>query len=268
MAAAKDSKTSATMSPNISGDEGNCPKCGCSLRVFGAEYRDENGALRYEPCPDCFPEEHEREKSRYTQIARQKRIERLLGESCLSPRFVSRTFENFDASGSADKKRILDECRRFAQEFPDRQRKGTWLAFMGPCGTGKGHLAAAVVREVIERHGATALFVKYHDLVRRIKHSWGPDAAESEERILKAVREVDLLVLDEIGVQFDTNAERLILYAVLDHRYEFLKPTILTTNLNLEQLERVAGERVVDRLHDQESGNKVFVFNWKSHRRK
>lgn len=139
---------------------------------------------------------------------------------------------------------------------------------MGPCGTGKGHLAAAIIKEVIRRHGATALFVKYHDLVRKIKHSWSKNSEQSEEQILKAVREVDLLVLDEIGVQFDTNAERLILYAILDHRYEYLKPTILTTNLNMKQLEKVAGERIVDRLHDQESENKIFIFNWKSYRRK
>lgn len=139
MTTKKDSKTKTITkeSQNTYENNGNCLKCGCQLITFSPEYRNEDGTIRFVPCSDCFPEEYEREKRRYIQIVRQKRIEKRFGESCLSPRFLVKTFENFDASDSNDKKLILGKCRKFAEDFPEKQKKAHGLPLWGLAVQGK-----------------------------------------------------------------------------------------------------------------------------------
>lgn len=85
----------------------------------------------------------------------------------------------------------------------------------------------------------------------------------------------DLLILDEVGVQFGSDTERLLLFDILNERYERRRPTILMSNLALDDAEeggRVVpgiksylGERVFDRL--REDGGQSVVFDWPSHRK-
>jgi len=58
----------------------------------------------------------------------------------------------------------------------------------------------------------------------------------------------------------------MILYEILDLRYEAMRPVILTTNItDLKSLEKLLGERIIDRLFEGES--KIVVFEWESYRR-
>ena len=238
----------------------SCAKCGVSLRYFPYDYS--TTGLIYEPCKDCFPEVWERACKEVTKRVKQAKVRCLMAECMLSPRFKAKTFDNFKADSPAQKK-VFEAAKRFAENFPECQKKGTWLAFLGKCGTGKGHLAAAIVQYVIENHACSALYIKLIDIVCRIKSDWN-----KEEEVIKKLREVDLLVVDEVGVQFGTESERLILYRILDNRYEYLKPTIITSNNNLTGLGKIIGERIISRLYDRESENAIYKFDWEDHRRK
>lgn len=69
-----------------------------------------------------------------------------------------------------------------------------------------------------------------------------------------------------MGIQFGTDTERMILYEILDLRYEAMRPVILTTNItDLKSLEKLLGARIIDRLFEGES--KIVFFDWESHRR-
>jgi len=234
-----------------------CIKCGKLLRVLCWE----NSKLIYEPCQDCFPEEREMARKYIIAQRKQDKVRDLMEGCMLSPRFKLKTFDNFKVALPAQRK-ALEASKRFAVDFPKCQEKGTWMAFLGKCGTGKGHLAASIVQYVIKNHACSALYIKLIDIVSRIKSDWN-----KEEDVIKKLREVDLLVIDEIGVQFNTEAERLILYRILDHRYEYLKPTIITSNHNLTGLEKIIGQRIISRLYDQESENAVYKFTWEDYRR-
>ena len=255
------------MSQTVFESDGRCFECGVQLRPFllreGEKPDLVDGLGNYAPCPRCFQIEYECMRQKYL---RPRKINWLLRKSKLPPLFLEKTFDNFKIYDLRQEK-VLRECRSFAEDFPDRQDRGSCLLFMGPCGTGKGHLSAAIIRGVIEAHMVTALFEKYIDLKKRIQRSWDRDVEEDEEEIMKSVRAPALLVLDEIGVQFKSKFERLILYQIVNHRCEYLRPTILTTNYDLGKLKEVVGERVFDRILNKESGNKVFAFNWPSYRR-
>ena len=72
-----------------------------------------------------------------------------------------------------------------------------------------------------------------------------------------------LLIIDEIGVQYGTDSERNILFEVINDRYEDMLPTIMISNLPLNELAPLLGERVVDRMLE---GGAVLSFNWPSYR--
>ena len=74
----------------------------------------------------------------------------------------------------------------------------------------------------------------------------------------------DLLILDEVGVQFGSETEKMILFEIINGRYEQLKPTIVISNL-ADALTDYLGERVVDRL--REGGGRMLIFDWPSYRR-
>jgi len=88
----------------------------------------------------------------------------------------------------------------------------------------------------------------------------------TQSEFLRRMGELDLLVIDEVGVQFGTDTERMILYEVLDLRYEAMLPVILTSNIrNMKTLEKLLGERIIDRLFEGES--RILFFDWESYRR-
>lgn len=171
-----------------------------------------------------------------------------------------------------------DQVLQIAQLTRDNDRLRGRLdkaLFIGLPGTGKTHLAVGIGLEVMEHHGAAVLFTTVMRAVRRVKDTWGRDSRESESEAIAALVFPDLLILDEVGVQFGSDTEKLLLFDILNERYERRRPTILMSNLALDDAEeggRVVpgiksylGERVFDRL--REDGGQYVVFDWPSHRK-
>jgi len=136
---------------------------------------------------------------------------------------------------------------------------------MGNVGTGKGHLSAAIINEIV-KSGFSALYTKMPRLLREIKDTFNHNSEITQGEIICRIEKVDLLVIDEVGIQFGTDTERMIIYEILDSRYEDMMPTILTTNVKeIKTLEKLLGERIIDRFYEGES--KILLFDWESYRR-
>ena len=95
---------------------------------------------------------------------------------------------------------------------------------------GKTHLAAAILAELVDTRGAKGLFVDFSDLMDRIQATFGRSAEGSAEDILAPIRDVELLVLDELGARRPTDFTRDVLYGVLNTRYSRKRITLVTTN--------------------------------------
>lgn len=122
------------------------------------------------------------------------------------------------------------------------------LVLWGTFGTGKTHLAAAIVRQRLSE-GVVGLFIKTPALLNRMratfdKDSTGPTAAE----LLTAVKRVPLLVLDDLGVEKTTDWVTETLYEIVDSRYCDGLPLIITTNLTAPDLKKQIGKRIASRL--------------------
>ena len=127
---------------------------------------------------------------------------------------------------------------------------------MGPCGTGKTHLAVAALLEIINSgKPGRMLFSNFQDLIQEIHASFDSDQVPSKSEILTPLLEADLLVLDELGSQKPTNFVQDVLYYVINTRYNAELATIFTTNyydrsgeVKEETLEQRIGTRLRSRL--------------------
>lgn len=108
------------------------------------------------------------------------------------------------------------------------------------------------------------MFTSVIRAVRSVKETFGKGVERTEAQVLRDLVEPDLLILDEVGVQFGSDAEKLILFEIINGRYESRRPTIIISNLAIGELEKYLGARAVDRL--REGGGKVVVFDWESYR--
>ncbi|MBK6594316.1 MAG: ATP-binding protein [Burkholderiales bacterium] len=100
-------------------------------------------------------------------------------------------------------------------------------------------------------------------IIRNVRGTWRKDSEQSETEVLRMYGTADLLVIDEIGVQYGTDGEQTILFDVMDRRYREMMPTILLTNQAKAGFKQFIGDRSFDRLVET---SRWVAFDWPSHR--
>jgi len=218
-------------------------------------------------CPACSAERQAAEaavEAAKAKAAEVERWQRKLGMAGIPDRFMDRSLTSFVAATEAQKK-ALTFATRYAEDFGHVRVTGRGALFVGKPGTGKTHLAVGIALEVMGQ-GGTALFTTTMRAIRRVKDTWGRESQETESEAIQALVYPDLLILDEVGVQFGSDTEKLILFDVLNERYEKRKPTLLLSNLAAAEVKDFLGERIFDGM--PEDGGPGVVFDWARHRGK
>ena len=213
-------------------------------------------------CPGCREAEREREQHAFRNTIEEDRIREWTAEAGIPRRFRECSVENYAALQEAQQ-RAKDFALAFAADLSERTTQGRSAVFCGRPGTGKTHLACALAHAAI-RVRQRAMFTTTVRLVRRIKETWSKGSEESESQAIRAFTAPDLLVLDEVGVQFGSETEKLLLFDVLNERYEAQRSTIIISNLDLDGVKAFLGERVFDRM--REDGGQYIAFTWESYR--
>lgn len=181
----------------------------------------------------------------------------------IPPRFANAIFESFVAS-TPTAKHNLKICQQYVETWGDRKNAGEGLVLCGTPGTGKTHLAVSIARQIAGELQETVFITTASRIIRAFRRTWAGNSEFSELDVLEKYCTPDLLIIDEIGVQYGTDSERNILFEVINDRYEDLLPTILISNLPVVDLQEMLGERAVDRLLQ---GGTVLTFNWPTYRR-
>lgn len=179
-------------------------------------------------------------------------------------RFAAKSFDNFVVSDNSSKIAKAISVS-YANNFAEIKKEGVSLVFVGKTGTGKTHLACAIANHVMQNYRLSVRFVNVIDAISQIKQSWSKYSEQNENDIIALFTAPNLLILDEVGVQFGTETEQMLLFRIINKRYEQLLPTIIISNLTVETLSKTLGDRIFDRLQEG-SGGGIVEFVGSSHR--
>lgn len=215
---------------------------------YQARVGEGRGARWLSQCPTCW---------------RDAQARRVMGRAALPPRFVDRTFDSYAVS-TPSQDAVKRAVQDYSRAFGEHAKTGRSVILCGRPGTGKTHLAAALLNEIIKAE-FTGIYATVSAAIRRVKDTWTRGSERTEREVIADFVLPDLLILDEVGVQFGSDAERMILFEIINGRYEHQRPTMLISNLDIAGMEENVGTRAVDRL--REGGGKLLTFDWESYRR-
>lgn len=167
----------------------------------------------------------------------------------LPPKFRSVSFDSppvSDMARDARSRAVVAATRDYADNLADRIAEGRGLWLMGSVGTGKTTLAMLVSKLAIEAGHSVAIY-SLPRLLARIRRTY--DAAdESYLGFFERLTSVDLLHMDDLGAEKQTDWVLEQLYSIVDERYVTQKSLVVTTNLGPEELAEQIGPRTVSRL--------------------
>ncbi len=199
-----------------------CPKC------------DDTGYVNGGYC-DCLKRELGRlaveEMNRHAQV-----------KLCSFESFSLEYYRN-DPACYETMSRILVFCKRYAEQF---DLHAPSLLLSGNTGLGKTHLSLAIASEVMQK-GYGVLYDSVINLLRRVEREHFGKAEDNADT-LELLLSCELLILDDLGAEFDSSFYVSTVYNIINTRLNCGLPTIISTNLTHEQVQRRYEDRIVSRL--------------------
>ncbi|HEX8032589.1 MAG TPA: ATP-binding protein [Ktedonobacterales bacterium] len=223
-----------------------CPYCG------GAGYLRLDVPVGHpsfgQPVPCKCKERELEERHRLEEERRLLELDRFFS---LKP-FSEKTFATFNpnAMGASE---AYNAARKFAEDPDGAQNR--WLVLMGAPGTGKTHLAAAIANHRLAV-GSSVFFAVVPDLLDHLRSAFAPSSEVPYNEMFETIREVELLVLDDLGAQNSTAWATEKLFQLINHRYNYRMPTVITTNVQAFQR---LDERIASRLSDPTLSRSILI---------
>lgn len=178
-----------------------------------------------------------------------------------SPIQVS-SFESFDigfypdekdsVSGNSVRKMMLQNleyCKKYADDF---HLPCSGILMKGKTGLGKTHLSLAIAGVVINK-GYSVVYGSVPDLLRKIEQQHF--GADKENNTLELLENADLLILDDLGAEFESKFYTAALYNIINNRINAGKPTIVNTNCEISEIRQRYDDRIASRLLTMETLN-------------
>lgn len=215
---------------------------------------------------ECFKcaeiENREREEKEAVEKAKEKRekMERSWESAGVSRRLFNKTFDDFDVDNKG-KAYAKGAAVLLCDDIKAGRNTGS-IIMNGGVGTGKTALCTCIIKELSLTKRVE--IIKMVDLIRELKGTWSKNNNETETGLINYYSKLDLLIIDEVGIQYGSDTEKMFMFDVIDGRYQNMAPTVLISNLAIDGIKDLIGERVIDRL--REDGGKLVSFDWPSYR--
>lgn len=187
------------------------------------------------PIPCVCKEREWRERERREDEERMRKLDRFFSLDA----FNDKTFDAFNARMPG-----VQEAFNVARQYAELPQG--WLVLRGTQGVGKTHLAAAIAHRHLEL-GNSVYFAVVSDLLAHLRTTFAPSSEVSYDEVFDTIREVSLLVLDDLGTQQSTPWAADTLFQLINHRYNCRIPTVITTNA---QFSNQIDARIQSRLSD------------------
>lgn len=208
-----------------------CKGCGEPLLLalhFSGKICETLGHTRYVPrnC-ECMRKMFDEEDAINAKLKREREIREQRVKSLQSEKYRNSTFEKDDGRAPTIKK----ACKRYIAKREEMIAGNYGLAFIGSNGGGKTFWASCIANALIDA-GSTVLMTTLTKLIRDMNADYG----ESRESIMRQIRSVDFLILDDYGAERGTEFSLEQAFEIIDTRYNAGKPLIITANLTEEIL--------------------------------
>lgn len=223
------------------------------------------GQWRPVPCPDCKIALGVTTRALTNHMLEKEKEEReriRLEATRIPVKYLDKTTYNYKAE-TEEQRRAVATITTYRDRHTENQNNSAGLILAGNPGTGKTHLACAIGIDLCKK-GRSVEFWTVSALFKRIRESYSQGNGKTEQQAIDYFANMDMLIIDEIGVQKGSDSEENLLFDVINARYNLMKPTILITNLEPTAIRKTIGGRVIDRL--KEGGGKFVDFNWGSYR--
>jgi DNA replication protein DnaC len=218
-------------------------------------------------CPRCMRDMLEQTDRAGRQAAETVRVKALrqqrLNAIGLPPKLLGARYEDYKTQGNSGAATQLHTCKQFAIDWNVNSSSGKCLVMCGRPGTGKTMLASIMCKHIVSEHDVQPVYTTVSQMLRHIRASFGNSAAYTELAALKRFYLADLLVVDELGVKLSSDYDRATLFEIIDERYQRDLPTVVISNLTIDQIAAQTDERLVERLIEHGT---LMAFDWDSHR--
>lgn len=154
-------------------------------------------------------------------------------------------YENEVSQGRAA--RAKKAAVNFVKNFEEFQELGKGLYFYSYVkGSGKTRLAISVGNALMNSRKAAVKFTTTLDMLGEIKKSYDKNSEYTQSDLIEAIRGVECLILDDIGIEKESDWVNEIFYSILDHRMTKKKVTLFTSNGKIEELKH--DDRIKNRI--------------------
>lgn len=180
----------------------------------------------------------------------------------IPPRYRGLKFKDMDIR-DLDSARAVKIAKQYLDNAPVLLGRGASGFASGGVGTGKTHLSC-ILTENLGKMGFSAKYTTAWGMVQDIRTAYR-DKTVSVAAMVSRYVAYDFLVIDEIGVQNGSNDERVLLFQVINGRYDNIKSTMIISNSKNPVEDGYLDARTIDRL--KEGGGFSLTFNGESYRK-
>lgn len=189
----------------------------------------------------CDRDRQEQEKLREKQIEQDR-----LRQNCfISKNQIAYTFENADENTDKD---IIKKAKNYVKHFEEMRKDNVGLLLYGNVGSGKTYIACSIANAIITEYSYNVKMRNFAQILNDLqKGGFTLDRNEYIEQITSPA----LLILDDFGIERNTEYALEQIYNVINARYLKARPTIITTNLNFKDIEKEQEDIMLGRIYSR-----------------
>ena len=192
----------------------------------------------------CAAEKLEKEREEYRVKEELLNIQKMKSAGLQDSTFYNYTFDRCDVS-----QENAVYAKRYVEHFSEMLQTGQGLLFWGNVGTGKTFLAGCIANALLEQK-IPVLMTSFP----KILNALGGLYSSERNEYLASLNRYTLLVIDDMGIERESQYTIETVYTVIDERYKSKKPFIITTNIQLEILKTpqdLEHARIYDRIMER-----------------
>ncbi len=218
----------------------HCKKCRGSRQTVVPRFGGSGYFMPRCLCP-CQQKAQEERKAMEEQRERMERIKRRKAQGLQDRYLYDYTFANDNGQNP-----VMEKAHAYVEHWREAYRDNTGLLLFGDVGTGKSFFAGCIANALLDRD-VPVLMTNFPSILNRLTGVFAEDRAA----FIASLDDYSLLVIDDLGVERNTEYAMEQMFTVIDSRYRSKKPLIVTTNLKLEEIKNppdLAHARIYDRI--------------------